>query len=444
MPSTLPAQTVTAWGRSSSSRSLLATPDRVGDVSTIMATHGSHSVIARGYGRSYGDQCQNEGGTVVDTTRLTAVRSFDTSTGVIECEGGVSFAQLMPLCMEAGWMPAVCPGTSFVSVGGAVANDVHGKNQHHEGTFSDHVNWLDLLLPSGEVRRVSAHNDGPLFRATIAGIGLTGIVTALQFRLKRAHSNALVITESRVPNLEAFLELLPAASEANEQAVGWIDALTSGASMGRGILEVANQADATISERRRREFSVPLDCPSWLLNRASVSAFNTLYYHRVPARGRTRPVHAAQFLYPLDAVHHWNRLYGKRGVYQFQCALPFNASQSGMRAIMQETVRSGSASFLAVIKCMGRHGPGLLSFTRPGFSLALDFPRRPATFALVHRLHDIVMHHGGAIYLAKDACLTAGQFQAMYPAVSEFKAISARVDPTNVMQSDMARRIGLR
>lgn len=444
MEHVMPARTVTAWGRSSSSRSRVGTPDRVSALKAMIMAPSAQGVIARGCGRSYGDQCLNEGGVVVDTTGLSAIRSFDTTTGVIHCEAGVTFAELMPVCLDAGWIPAVCPGTSFVSMGGAVANDVHGKNQHHEGTFGDHVDWLDLLLPSGEIRRISRENDASLFRATIAGMGLTGIVTSLQFRLKRARSNAFVMTESRVPTLDAFLEVLQHASEANEHAVGWIDAMSGGNSMGRGVLQVAQQGDATISQTRRREYSVPLDFPSWILNRATVGAFNSVYYHRVPARGRTRTVHAAQFLYPLDAVHQWNRLYGKRGVYQFQCALPYAASQSGLRAIMQETVNSGRASFLAVLKCMGRRGAGLLSFTRPGFSLALDFPRRPSTFALVQRLHDIVIDHGGAIYLAKDACLTTAQFESMYPEASEFKARSARVDPNRVMQSDMARRIGLR
>ncbi|MBC8090090.1 MAG: FAD-binding oxidoreductase [Phycisphaerae bacterium] len=444
-------RTLTAWGRSSSSNSHYHAPETVAALQELFlraigTENGAraHGFIARGYGRSYGDQCLNNAGTVVATTRLTGIRQFDATTGVIECEAGVSFAQLTELGLPSGWLPAVCPGTSYVSMGGALANDVHGKNQQHAGTFSQHVHWFDLLLPSGELTRVSRESHGDLFRATVSGIGLTGIIVAVQMQLQRLPSNAFRMTESRIPSLDAFLEMLPEASERNHYAVGWIDALTSGKHMGRGVMEVAEHAETGVAVARRRQFDWPVDCPGWMLNRASIGAFNAAYYHRVPKRGRSRAIHAAQFLYPLDAIHNWNRLYGKHGVYQFQCAMPFDESRKAIAAIMQQTVASHRASFLAVIKCMGRPGEGLLSFSRSGFSLALDFPRGPESLALVHRLHDIVLHHGGAVYLAKDACLTPDQFHAMYPSASEFRAILDRLDPARVMQSDMARRVGLR
>jgi len=444
-------KTLTAWGRSSVSTSNYHTPASVAELhnSFRAARRGTDStqargLIARGYARSYGDQCLNDAGDVMDTTQLRGIRHFDVATGLLECEAGVSFAEVTALCLPAGWLPAVCPGTSFVSMGGAIANDVHGKNQRHAGTFSDHVVWFDVLLPSGAWMRVSRESQAEIFRATVSGIGLTGVIVALQMQLRRVQSNAVTMTESRIPNLQAFLETLPDASARHQYAVGWIDALTSGPHMGRGIMEVAEHAESGIAATRRREFTWPFDCPAWMLNRASVGAFNAAYYHRVSRNGRSRAIHAAQFLYPLDAIHHWNRLYGKRGVYQFQCALPFAESQKGLASIVKHVVASRSASFLAVIKYMGKQGAGLLSFARPGFSLALDFPRRPDTLALVHRLHDIVMEHGGAVYLAKDTCLTAPQFQAMYPAASAFRTIIDRLDPARAMQSDMARRLGLR
>ncbi|MEP6834233.1 MAG: FAD-binding oxidoreductase [Gemmatimonas sp.] len=440
-------QTLTAWGNSSTSSSLLCEPDSKAALAAFLndtrQAQQSGGVIARGYGRSYGDQCLNDRGTVISTTGLTTIHSFDASTGVIHCDAGVSFAQIMRHCLPQGWIPQVCPGTAAVSMGGAIANDVHGKNQRHAGTFMDHVEWFDLLLPTGDLERVSHESNAELFAATAGGIGLTGIIVAVQFRLRRVASNAVRLTESRVQNLDEFLELLPSASEANEFAVGWIDGLKSGLQLGRGILEVASFTSDNIPAPPQRSINWPVQLPPFVLNRYSVGAFNAGYYHRVPKQTRTRAVHVDKFLYPLDAIHNWNRLYGKPGVYQFQCGLPFDDARSGLKAVMDEVTRSQSASFLAVLKYMGRAGTGPLSFPLPGFSLALDFPRRPDTFALMKRLHEIVLRYQGRVYLAKDSCISAGDFARMYPRHEEFQNILRRVDPTALMRSDMSRRLGI-
>lgn len=437
-------QTLTAWGRSSTSTSRVFAPRDATSIAPYMQKAHERGVIARGFGRSYGDQCLNNHGDVIQTTALQAIHHFDTQSGLLHCDAGVSFAQLMEPTLAAGWMPPVCPGTAFVSIGGAIANDVHGKNHFHAGTFTDHVTWFDLLLSDGSVQRVSPTNDPDLFYATVGGIGLTGVILSAQLQLQRAPVNALEMTQSRVQNLDAFLQHLPEASEQNEYAVGWIDAMHGGATMGRGILEIARRAELSVTSPREHHFRVPFDFPAWTLNRLSVGAFNELYFRRIPAGGRTRRIHVNNFLYPLDAVHEWNRMYGSHGVYQFQCALPYDSSKAGLREIMQAAVRSHSASFLAVIKCMGHAGRGLLSFALPGFSLALDFPRRPATFALIRRLHEIVLHHGGRVYLAKDSCLSADEFVRMYPTADAFTRVLNRVDPVRTMQSDMSRRLGLR
>lgn len=437
-------QTLSAWGRTSISTSRLFAAESPADVAgTVRAPH-ARGVIARGYARSYGDQCLNAYGDVIDTTGLRQIQKFDTASGLMQCGAGVSFADLMAPTLEAGWMPPVCPGTAFVSIGGAIANDVHGKNHHHGGTFTDHVTWFDIVLPSGVVQRVTRDSDAELFAATVGGIGLTGVIVAAEFQLQRMPVNALTMTETRIANLDCFLEQLPDASQQHEYAVGWIDAMHSGAAMGRGVLEVADRAKAPVSAARAHHFRMPFDLPAWTLNRLSVGAFNELYYRRIPNAGRTRDIHVQNFLYPLDAIHEWNRLYGKSGVYQFQCGIPFESSRKALHEVMQATVDSHSASFLAVLKCMGERGKGMLSFSLPGFSLALDFPRRPATFALIGRLHEIVLHHGGRIYLAKDSCLTEDEFVRMYPAVAAFRRVLERVDPLHIMQSDMARRLGLR
>ncbi|MEP6764208.1 MAG: FAD-binding oxidoreductase [Gemmatimonadaceae bacterium] len=439
-----PEQTQTAWGRSSVAKSRVWTPASTGDVCDAIAAARSRGVIARGFGRSYGDACLNDQGDVVNTTSLNSIRSFDESTGVIDCDSGVSFADIMRHCLPKGWMPPVCPGTAIVSMGGAIANDVHGKNQHIAGTFGDHVEWFDLLTSDGAVTRVSRESDDELFEATLGGIGLTGIVLRTQFQLQRVPSNAFEITESRVPNLDAFLERLSDQSSASEYMVGWIDGLTSGRNMGRGILEAAKPTASGVSDARGMRLTMPLEVPQWVLNRYSVGLFNAAYFHRIPTAGRTRRIHVNAFLYPLDALLEWNRLYGTRGVYQFQCVVPFETARRACIELMEETIKSQSASFLAVIKAMTKPGAGLLSWATPGISLALDFPRRGSTLALMHRLHEITLRHGGRVYLAKDACLTAEQFAQMYPKAARFKAVLQRVDPNARLQSDMARRLGLR
>ena len=408
-----------------------------------MAGTRARGIIARGYGRSYGDACLNDQGDVINTSSLTSIRSFDESTGVMCCEGGVSFADIMQHCLHRGWLPPVCPGTALVSMGGAIANDVHGKNQHIAGTFADHVQWFDLLTANGTVTRVTRESDDQLFEATVGGIGLTGVILAVQFRLQRVPSNAFEISESRVPDLDAFLEQL-SDTQGREYMVGWIDALTAGRNMGRGVLEIARPSATGVANTPGTQLRVPLEFPQWVLNRHSVGLFNSAYFHRIPANGRRRSAHVNAFLYPLDALLDWNRLYGTQGVYQFQCVVPFETGRQACIALMEETIKSKSASFLAVIKSMTTPGHGLLSFAQPGFSLALDFPRRGSTLALMHRLHDITRRYGGRVYLAKDACLTAEQFAAMYPKAAKLKAVLQRIDPNAVIQSDMARRLGLR
>ncbi|MEP6778490.1 MAG: FAD-binding oxidoreductase [Gemmatimonadaceae bacterium] len=434
----------TAWGRSSTAKSRIWTPAASSEVGSAISAARAHGVIARGFGRSYGDACLNNQGDVVNTTSLNAIRSFDDTTGVIDCDAGVSFADIMKHCLPKGWLPPVCPGTAIVSMGGAIANDVHGKNQHIAGTFGDHVEWFDLITADGTLTRVSRESDDELFEATMGGIGLTGIVVRTQFKLQRVPSNAFEITETRVPNLDAFLEQLSDQSSASEYMVGWIDALTAGRGMGRGILETAKPTSTGVADAARTQLTMPLEFPQWVLNRYSVGLFNTAYFHRIPSAGRTRRIHVNTFLYPLDALLEWNRLYGTRGVYQFQCVVPFETARRACIELMEETIKSQSASFLAVIKSMTRPGTGLLSWATPGISLALDFPRRGSTLALMHRLHEITLRYGGRVYLAKDATLTAEQFAQMYPKAAKLKAVLQRVDPNARIQSDMARRLGLR
>lgn len=434
---------LSAWGRSSWSVSRAWPAESRESVSDALRAAGPRGLIARGFARSYGDVCLNDGGDVLDMTRLGGIRDFDAETGALECAAGTSYQDVMRACLPHGWLPAVCPGTAMVSMGGAVANDVHGKNQHVAGSFGDHVEWLDLLTPGGAVSRVTPESDPELFTATVGGIGLTGIILGMRIRLQRAPSNAMHLEERRIPNLDAFLDALCDAEREWPYVVGWIDALTHGAAMGRGILELARHDERGAREPLPLAVGVPFEFPTWVLNRHTVRAFNAAYFNRLPAAGRTRRVHVSRFLYPLDAIREWNRMYGTPGVYQFQCCVPFATGREAIVALMEEIVNSRGASFLAVLKSMRRHGRGYLSFPMPGFTLALDFPRRAGTRRLVERLQEIALAYGGRVYLAKDACLAPQQLRAMYPDADRFAAVLRRVDPGARMQSDMSRRLGL-
>jgi len=434
---------LTAWGRSSRTVSRSWRVASADDARAAMLNAGPQGVIARGFARSYGDVCLNDGGDVLDLTALDAIESFDVETGVLRCQAGASYDAIVRHTLPLGWLPPVCPGTAVVSMGGAVANDVHGKNQHVSGSVGDHVDWLELLLPDGTVRRVSPDDDPELFDATIGGIGLTGVILALQLRLARVPSNAMELEEVRIPDLDTFLERVHAAEREHPYVVGWIDALTRGRHLGRGILELGRHAEQPVREPLGMAVGVPFEFPTWVLNRHTVRSFNAAYYRRVPAGGRRRRIHVGRFLFPLDAIHRWNRMYGRAGVYQFQCVVPFADGRRAIVALMEEIVRSRGASFLAVLKSMSRPSRGMLSFPMPGFTLALDFPRRAHTRALVERLHDIALRHGGRVYLAKDACLTPERLRAMYPQVDRFRAVLRRIDPQGRMQSDMSRRLDL-
>lgn len=436
---------LSGWGRVHWSPTLAARPERVRDVRVAFAEADSRGTVARGAGRSYADAALNEGGRTLLTERLDRILAFDPSSGDIVVEPGVTFQDLLDVFLPRGFLVPVSPGTAFTTIGGAVANDVHGKNHETMGTFGAHVRWLDLLLPSGEVARVSPKTREELFDATLGGIGLTGIMLAIAFRMMRVSSNAVVLRERRIDDLDAFLAAFDEASPDGAYSVGWIDTLARGGALGRGIFEAAMPATEGVAPTaRRRALSVPFDLPGFLLNKASVSAFNELYWRRVPRTGRRRTLGYARFLYPLDAIGSWNRLYGRRGFRQFQCALPRLEGPKGLRRLLEAVSESGNASFLAVLKRLGAAGRGFLSFPIPGYTLALDVPERAGSADLFARLERITRDHGGRIYLAKDSALSHEGFAEMYPKLDRFRAVLETVDPSARLQSDMARRLRIR
>lgn len=439
---------LTGWGRTARADTLAARPERITDAVRALREGLPHGLIAHGGGRSYGDAALNGGGRTLLTGRLDRLLSFDESSGELVAEAGVTFDALIGVFLPRGWLTPVTPGTAFATLGGAIANDVHGKNHDHAGSFGDHVRWLNILLPSGDLVRASPRENAEIFRATIGGIGLTGVILEICLRLVRVPSNAVFMTRRRAANLDELLDLLDEHGPAAPYSVAWIDALARGEAMGRGILETASPSEKGVGEGRgergRAQLSIPFDLPAPALNRWSVGAFNSLYYRIAPARDESRRASWRRFLFPLDSIRNWNRIYGPRGFYQFQCVVPRETGRKALRALLTAASDSGAASFLAVLKTLGGEGRGLLSFPMPGYTLALDFPRRRHTTALMARLEAITREHGGRIYLAKDACLNAASLRTMYPRLPEFLETLEALDPDGLMTSAMARRLRLR
>ncbi len=436
--------TLTGWGRARRSPSLVWRPADVADASSALAQRpAAHGLIAHAGGRSYGDCALNGQGSALLTGGLDRILGFDAETGILQAEPGVTFAQLIDRLLPQGFMVPVTPGTSFATLGGAVANDVHGKNHEASGSFARHVVELDLLTPDGTLRRLGPDQDAELFHATAGGLGLTGVITRIALRMRRVDSNAMAVHRRRLPDLDAFLDAMDAAHGAT-YAVGWIDGIARGRRLGRGILETAEPASEGLAAAEPRRLRVPFDFPVLALNPASIRLFNAAYFRSAPAGGRTRLVPAKTFFYPLDAVAGWNRIYGRRGFHQFQNVVPFERGPEALRALLEVIAASGRASFLAVLKRMGAAGQGHLSFPRPGYTLALDFPAGPGIEALYASLVAITLRYGGRVYLAKDALLTADAFRAMYPRWQALSAVLDRVDPDRRLQSDMSRRLRLR
>ena len=330
--------TLSGWGRFQKAAMGAFRPERSREAVSLVAARPGGLTI-RGGGRAYGDQALNEGGHALLTERLDRVISFDAETGLLVAEAGMTFADLLATFLPKGWMAPVSPGTGFATLGGAVANDVHGKNNEATGSFGHHLEWIDLVTPDGETRRVTPGED--LFRATVGGMGLTGLILSVALRLRRAPSNAIDLDERRITDLDGFLAALAEARDTHPYSVGWIDALARGKTLGRGILELGRPSLTKLDAAPRKAKRLPIDLPGFALNPISIRAFNLFYYNRIGAGGRMGAVPIGQYLYPLDALLDWNRMYGKRGFHQFQCLLPDGEAATGMRALLETISAAG-------------------------------------------------------------------------------------------------------
>jgi len=388
-----------------------------------------------GAGRSYGDVCLLAHGTLLRTRGpglsggIDRLLDFDPSTGILCCEAGTTLGEILDFAVPRGFFLPVSPGTKYVTVGGAIANDIHGKNHHVAGTFGRHVPRFELVRSDGARLICSSARNIDWYAATIGGLGLTGLITWAEIKLKPIVSRRIQYTGIKFSGIEEFVAL----SERNagsEYTVSWIDCVGTGNNFARGIF-MAGDHDTKAGPLKRTKsmrLSLPVDFPEFMLNRHSVGMFNTLYFNKQRGKIKTGLVDYEPFFYPLDKLHQWNRMYGRNGLLQFQCVLPWEARHIGLVEILKAITSSGLASFLAVLKVFGEvPSPGMMSFPRPGITLALDFPiRRDASFDLMELLGAITLDHGGRMYPAKDATMTPAQFQAAYP---QWKKFATYIDP---------------
>lgn len=375
--------------------------------------------LAYGNGRSYGDSCLAVSREVLHIKTLDRMLGVDWTSGIIRAEAGVTLGDILQLSVPKGWFLPVSPGTKFVTLGGAVANDVHGKNHHRKGTFGRHVCSFALQRSDANLVTCSATENEDLFRATIGGLGLTGIIAWVELQLMPVKSAAVDTVTTRFNDLASFFELSSRFDASHEYGVAWVDCLARGKNLGRGIYIAAEHAGAhTAASPPRHNLRVPFDPPLPIVNGLTTRLFNPLHWRMAPARERSRTMHYDPYFYPLDRIHDWNRLYGRRGFQQFQCVIPDAKAETGIAALLQAVTRSGRASFLTVLKrCGDIPSPGLLSFPVRGISLAIDFPQSAQLeTGLLPELDRIVHENDGRLYPAKDAHMTAKHFQAAYPA----------------------------
>jgi FAD/FMN-containing dehydrogenase len=403
--------------------------------------------LTRGLGRAYGDAALPlaTDRIVAGTALADRILGFDPDTGILHAEAGFSLDQLYRVFLPRNWYTPVSPGTRFVTLGGMVAADVHGKNHHRDGCIGEHVRAVTLRVADGRIITCSREAEPALFYATLGGMGLTGHILDVELRLVRVPSPWIFQQSERVPNIDAFVDRLRDAARSWPMTVGWIDSVARGADLGRGVLLCGRWADPHEARdafpELRRPISLPFDLPSGALNPTVVRFFNAAYYRRYASQQTQSIVSPESFLYPLDAIGAWNRAYGRRGFVQYQCVLPASGGHRSVRSFMEIVARHGRASFLSVIKDCGPEGSGTLSFPMEGISIALDIPFDGLTQALVDAMNRVVIELGGRIYLAKDALTRADDFRAMEPRLPQFLDVRRTWDPAGRIRSAQSARL---
>ncbi|MFJ6574213.1 FAD-binding protein [Streptomyces sp. NPDC091292] len=452
---------VSGWGRTAPTAARLLRPRSYEEAVTavLACAAGGRGGIARGLGRAYGDAAQNAGGGVLDMTALDRIHAIDAHPGTagarpgatVRCDAGVSLHRLMEVLLPLGWFVPVTPGTRYVTVGGAIGADIHGKNHHGAGSFARHVDSLDLLTADGTVRTVEPGT--PLFDATAGGMGLTGVILGARVRLQPVETSLMCVDTERAADLDDLMARLTATDHRYRYSVAWIDLLARGRSLGRSVLTRGDHAplDALPARTRRTPLAfsprtlpaAPDFLPNGLLGRRSVGLFNALWFHKAPRARTGRLQSIPAFFHPLDGVPHWNRVYGRAGFVQYQFVVG-HGQEEALHRIVRRISGRRCPSFLAVLKRFGDGDPGWLSFPMPGWTLALDIPASlPGLGSFLDGLDDEVAGAGGRVYLAKDSRLRPELLPGMYPRLADFRALRAELDPHGVFRSDLSRRLAL-
>lgn len=458
VPATHSVRSLSGWGRTTSGSCQVIQPRETADVLDALASSGSRGMIARGSGRSYGDAAQNDGGTVLDMTTLDQILWIDPQRRLVRAQAGATIAQLMARLAEYGLTLPVVPGTRYVTLAGAIASDIHGKNHHCDGSFARYVVSLLLCTAAGEVMELTPESEPDLLYATLGGMGLTGVVLEATLEAEPLSSPWVAADTDRTDGLEQTLQLMSSV-ERRRYSVAWLDLLAGGAQMGRAIVSRADPLPdgytAMVRPRRMRgagypsallhgpTLEVPQRFPGGLLNERGVRAFNAMRWQLAPRRERARPLGMVPYFFPLDAVGDWNRLYGAAGLIQYQFVMP-SGEESALERCFRLIQLRRLPVYLAVFKRFGPQFGGPLSFPLEGWTLAVDIPAgAPGVRAALTELDEVVAGAGGRVYLSKDARMSREALTSMYPALERFREQRARVDPQGIMRSDLALRLGL-
>ncbi len=406
-----------------------------------------HGALAVGMGRSYGDSCLLQNGTLMPTTSMNRLLDFDMETGILTAEAGITLAQILDFCVPRGFFLPVSPGTKYVTLGGAIANDIHGKNHEAAGSFGCHVPAFELVRSDGTRLHCTPTENPDFYAATIGGLGLTGVITWAQLRMKPIVSRVIDYEGIQFHGIDEFLAIKKQYSQV-EYTVAWLDCVSTGKNFARGVFMLGDHSKVPgeLKPSPKPKLVFPMEAPGFMLNKLTISAFNTVFFHKqLKAHVKTTQDYEP-FFYPLDAVLKWNKMYGKRGLVQFQFAIPWEHAEEGTIAILKEITKSGLASFLAVLKTFGDvPSVGMMSFPLPGFMFALDFPIKPGiTFPLMERLGDMTRDYGGRLYPAKDACMTPSQFQTYYPQWERFSRFKDPALTSSFWERVVGDRLGVR
>ncbi|MBL4586877.1 MAG: FAD-binding oxidoreductase [Flavobacteriales bacterium] len=437
---------IAGWGNSPKISAKVEFPTSESELETKQKSY--RSLIPRGAGKSYGDASLSP--QMLSSEKLNRTIFFDIETGIFTCQSGKMLNDILDEIVPKGYFLPVTPGTKFITIGGAIAADIHGKNHHVDGCFSNHVLWFELMLANGDVRKCSRTENADLFWATCGGMGLTGFILKAAFKLKKIKTSKIVNRTIKCENLhEAIANLIE--HENYTYSVAWIDCAISGKDLGRSLLYLGEHATEKEAPNERLArfktpkpvFGLPFNLPSWTLNKWTVKAFNALFYGKVRKTDSTAIIDFESYFYPLDVLNNWNRLYGSNGFVQYQFVIPMEGAREGMERIVKEIVKSGESSFLAVLKLFGEENEGWLSFPKRGLQLALDFRANERSLELMDRLDDIVLEMNGRSYLAKDSRMKADFFAAGYPNLERFKRLLSEIDPNGKFRSLQSERLNI-